>query len=521
VYGHNDWKAKGLIFDQNDEMYKTFTENAIREINKRKQPHDIVLSFFGYGHKPITDAFPDLLICEPSIGYSSAYAPYKVYESYAVMHGLQGPEKISNAEYKFYDVAIPSGFDLTEFEYTEEKQDYFLMVGRLVWSKGVNIAAQVCEKLGVKLILAGTTFGPQDCHVGPEWPKNVEYVGYADVEKRKKLMAGAKGLFCPTIYNEPFGYVAIEAMLSGTPVISTDWGAFTETVQHGITGFRCRTFEQFMWAAKNIDTISPKACREWAEKNYNMEKVGKMYTEYFQSIVNVSNGSGWYAPNNFRNELEWLTKEYPENKKTFKQILNQYNRMKNGRINFLQIGAMDGVKYDELHHYIKNNPWEGVLVEPLPDMFERLTQNYQDNPRLNFVCSAIADTDGPAVMHRIPTEKLQDSDVPDWAEGCSTMITEGYFDNLLPHMVKETVNGITLKTLYEKYGDKYDFVQVDTEGFDYNIFLQLQDTGLTADIYKIEIAHITYNKTVWMRWVLDNQGYKTFIDGYDLIAYRF
>jgi FkbM family methyltransferase len=480
-----------------------------------------VLSFFGFGHKPITDAFPDLVICEPSIGYSSAYAPYKVYESYAVMHGLQGPEKISNAEYKFYDVAIPSGFDLTEFEYTEEKQDYFLMVGRLVWSKGVNIAAQVCEKLGVKLILAGTTFGPHDCHVGHEWPKHVEYVGYADVEKRKKLMAGAKGLFCPTIYNEPFGYVAIEAMLSGTPVISTDWGAFTETVQHGVTGFRCRTFEQFVWAAKNIDTISPKACREWAEKNYNMKKVGKMYTEYFQSIVNVSNGSGWYAPNNTRTEMEWLTKEYPENKKTFKQILNQYNRIKNGKVHFLQIGAMDGVKHDELHHYIKNNPWGGILVEPLPDMFERLTQNYQDNPRLKFVCSAIADTDGPAVMHRIPVEKLQDSDVPDWAEGCSTMITEGYFDNLLTHMVKETVNGITLKTLYEEYGDKYDFVQVDTEGFDYNIFLQLQAAGLTADIYKIEIAHITYNKTVWMRWVLDNQGYKTFIDGYDLIAYRF
>jgi FkbM family methyltransferase len=521
VYGHNDWKAKGLIFDQNDEMYKTFTENAIREIAKRKQPHDIVLSFFGFGHKPITDAFPDLVICEPSIGYSSAYAPYKVYESYAVMHGLQGPEKISNAEYKFYDVAIPSGFDLTEFEYVEEKQDYFLMVGRLVWSKGVNIAAQVCEKIGAKLILAGTTFGPQDCHVGHEWPKHVEYVGYADVEKRKKLMAGAKGLFCPTIYNEPFGYVAIEAMLSGTPVISTDWGAFTETVQHGITGFRCRTFEQFMWAAKNIDTISPKACREWAEKNYNMEKVGKMYTEYFQSIVNVSNGSGWYAPNNTRTEMEWLTKEYPENKKTFKQILNQYNRIKDGKVHFLQIGAMDGVKHDDLHHYVNNNDWEGVLVEPLPDMFERLTQNYQDNPRLKFVCSAIADTDGPAVMHRIPVEKLQDNDVPDWAEGCSTMVTEGYFDNLLPHMVKENVHGITLKTLYEKHDDKYDFVQVDTEGFDYNIFLQLQAAGLTADIYKIEIAHITYTKTVWMRWVLDNQGYKTFIDGYDLIAYRF
>ena len=75
--------------------------------------------------------------------------------------------------------------------------------------------------------------------------------------------------------------------------------------------------------------------------------------------------------------------------------------------------------------------------------------------------------------------------------------------------------------LYEKYGSDFDFVQVDTEGFDYNIFMQLLQRGLTSDVYKIEIGHITYTKTVWMRWVLEQQGYKTFIDGYDLIAYRF
>ena len=520
TYGIYDWKNLGLRFNESDIVYQTFNQNCIKEIGKRKQPGDIILCFFGVAQKPVCDAHPDLIECEPSIGYPSSFAKYKVYESYAVMHGLQGPERVSRAEYKFYDAVIPSGFDLNEFEFQEKKQDYFMMCGRMVWSKGVDIAAQVCKEIGVKLVLAGTSFGPHDCNLGDTWPSHVKYVGYADVETRKRLMAGAKGLFCPTIYNEPFGYVAIEAMLSGTPVITVDWGAFTETVQHGVTGFRCRTFEQFVWAAKNIDTISPRACRDWAEKNYNFQKVGKMYKEYFQSLQNLS-GDGWYTKNDNRMEMEWLTKTQPQNPKTFKEIMNWYNGIRKGKINFLQIGAMDGVKHDELYKYVVNYNWSGVLVEPLPDMFQELVQNYQDRPGLNFECSAITDEDGPAVMSRIPKELIQDKIVPEWAEGCSTLVPNGYIDDLLPHMVKETVRGITLKSLYEKYGNMYDFVQVDTEGFDYNIFLQLMQNGLTADIYKIEIAHITYTKTVWMRWVLENQNYKTFIDGYDLIAYRF
>jgi glycosyltransferase involved in cell wall biosynthesis len=227
------------------------------------------------------------------------------------MHGLQGVKAIRDPEYKFYDVVIPSGFDLSEFEYQEKKEDYFLMCGRIVWSKGVDIAVQVTKKLGVKLILAGTTQGPQDCNLGAEWPNHVEYVGYVGVEERKKLMSGAKALFCPTVYNEPFGYVAIEAMLSGTPVITVDWGAFTETVLHGVTGYRCRTFEQFYWAAKNIHLIKNKDCRDWAEKNYNFEKVGKMYTEYFQSLINIRTKEGWYTENPERKELDWLTKIHP------------------------------------------------------------------------------------------------------------------------------------------------------------------------------------------------------------------
>jgi FkbM family methyltransferase len=469
----------------------------------------------------VTDAFPDLFAIEPSIGYASHYAPYKVYESYAVMHGLQGPHYVSSADSRYYDVVIPSGLDVSEFEFRDKKDDYFLMMGRLMWTKGVQIAAQVCERLGVKLILAGTTYGPHDCNLPDGWPKHVEYVGYADVEKRKKLMAGARGLFCPTLYSEPFGYVAIEAMMSGTPVISTDWGAFTETVQHGVTGFRCRTFEQFLWAAENIDTISPQACRDWAVANYSFDKVGKMYKDYFQSVKNLSTPTGWYTENPGRTDMDWLKKEQPTTPKTFREVLNRYNRMKAGKVSFLQIGAMDGVKHDSLYSYVIDNDWTGVLVEPLPDMFERLIENYSNKTGLKFENSAISKENGTTKIYRVPLEKIESGEAPDWADGCTTLLPDNHLEDLRKHMVEETIKTITVQSLYEKYTNKFDFVQVDTEGYDYEIFLQLLQNGLTADIYKIEIAHVTQSKGIWMKWVLDKQGYKTFIDGYDLIAYKF
>ena len=522
VYGIYDWKNEGLRFNQSDEVYQTFNANCISEIEKRKQPNDLILCFFGLAQKPVCDAHSDLICVEPSIGYATSFAPYKVYESYAVMHGLHGPEKILHPEYKFYDAVIPSGFDLSEFVYREDKEDYFLMCGRMVWSKGVDIAAQVTEKLGVKLILAGTTHGPHDCNLGNKWPDHVEYVGYVGVEERKRLMAGARGLFCPTIYNEPFGYVAIEAMLSGTPVITVDWGAFTETVVHGVTGYRCRTFEQFYWAAKNIDSINNRACRDWAEKNYNFEKIGKMYAEYFQSLVNIRTDQGWYTENPDRAEMEWLTKEYPKNPKSFKELISLYNRNKKGNVSFIQIGAMDGVKHDELYSYVTNNNWTGYLVEPLPDMFEKLVENYKEEVGLVFENVAIFESDGETNIHRVPMEVIQNEIVPDWAEGCTTLVPESHIKDITPYMIEQKVKTLTLKSLIEKHSiEKIDFIQIDTEGYDFEIFMQLKEAQLFPELLKIEIAHITYTKAVWMRWFLEQHGYKTFIDNYDLIAYRF
>lgn len=306
-YGEYDWKKNFFKHNITDLANVTFNKNAIIEIQKRKGDKDFLLCHWGTGHQPVAKAIGSgMVVVEPGIGYDSIFADFKVFESYAWMHSVYGMKGIHQGSY--YDTVIPNYFDTDDFEYSAEKENYFVYLGRFIYLKGLTVAIETTQRLGVKLIVAGQ--GNLKEAVGNIDISHVENIGHVDINKRKSLISKAKALFVPTIYLEPFGGVAVESMMSGTPVITSDWGAFTETVLHGITGYRCKTLEQFIWAAENIDTISPENCRNWAVQNYSLGAVARMYEEYFEQLYRLW-GAGWYSVNKERKSLDWLSKRFP------------------------------------------------------------------------------------------------------------------------------------------------------------------------------------------------------------------
>ena len=268
---------------------------------------------------------------EPGIGYPAVFANYRIYESYAKMHFTRGQfdahasiheqykeasEDIANwPPYycEFYgipnwtDAVIPNYWDPNDFEYNEDKKDFCLFVGRIIKSKGIDIACKVTEQIGSPLLVAGQGNFRKD--LGFEIPDHVDVLGPIDIEQRKQLMSQAKIGFVPSLYLEPFAGTHVEFGFSGTPVLTTDFGVFNETVLHGITGYRCRSFEQFVWAANNIDRIKPSACRSNAE-NFSFDAVAPMFEEYFEHLLGHIH-QGFWRINPGREQLDWLNRKYP------------------------------------------------------------------------------------------------------------------------------------------------------------------------------------------------------------------
>lgn len=280
--------------------FEEYNRRAIKAIQGRWEPdyHDILGLTMGVAHKPIADAFPANLmpVVETGIGYPGVFAPYRVFESYAWAHYLA--EKPIGMT-RFFDAVIPNSYDAEEFPEGNGQGGYHLFIGRFNRNKGVEIAVEATERLGVKLIMAGPGVtaieGNRICGNDVEvYGDHIEHIGSVTGETKARLMGEAAAVWAPTTYLEPFGSVVTEAMTTGTPVITTDWGAFTETVQPGV-GFRCRTLAEFVEAGRRAKDLDRHAIRQYALSRYSTKVCGPLYASYLAKIETLW-GEGWYTP---------------------------------------------------------------------------------------------------------------------------------------------------------------------------------------------------------------------------------
>ena len=296
LYGWSPVQIKSNA-DAYGEYRKRFAAKARQVfLDRGGDPYTSVICTL-WGSDGATDNVPQF-VCEYSIGYPHARAAYRVYQSHAWRHFNEGQDQNISGNHWYWQV-IPMPIDLDLFGPVEtEKDDYLLVQCRMTDDKGVELAVQVAKTANIPIILTGYGDGARFAAL---WPEGAKYLGPVSVGKRRELMRKARALLSPTRYVEPLGSVAIEAQASGCPVISTDWGGFTESIVHADadgksgTGWRCSTFEEFLWAVRNVHKIDPRVCREWIARNHSFERVGSAYEDYFKAVLRVQ-GGGWTDP---------------------------------------------------------------------------------------------------------------------------------------------------------------------------------------------------------------------------------
>jgi len=142
------------------------------------------------------------------------------------------------------------------------KQEYYLMISRIVGGKGIMEAATAFKQLGVKLKIVGEVV---DIKLGAK-VEPVERVGESELAK---LYNDAKG-FVALARDEDFGMTVVESMLHGTPVLAYNGGGYRESVIPGKTGILINAIDTKS-VAEGIKQIEKTkwdkvAIKKWAGK---------------------------------------------------------------------------------------------------------------------------------------------------------------------------------------------------------------------------------------------------------------
>jgi glycosyltransferase involved in cell wall biosynthesis len=145
------------------------------------------------------------------------------------------------------------------------KEDFYLIISRIVGAKGIDLAVNAAVKLGIKIKIVGEPAGyyTEYKQLQKLSGDNVEFLGRLSDEDLVKHYAKAKA-FLALSTDEDFGITPVESMLAGTPVIAFRGGGYLETVIDGKTGvfFDKPTVESLIDAIKRFQKlkIDPKDC---------------------------------------------------------------------------------------------------------------------------------------------------------------------------------------------------------------------------------------------------------------------
>ena len=189
---------------------------------------------------------------------------------------------------------IHHGLDPARYLCTPQpRSDYVCFVGRYAREKGPHTAIDVARQAGMQIRMAGEVHPPDAAWADRELrarlaqPHVVE-VGPVGSAIKARLLAQARALLAPIDWNEPFGLILIEAMLSCCPVVAFGRGSVPELVEEGLTGFIATSAEHMVELLRPggaVDRIDRVACRARAVERFGADRMVADHVALYERII--------------------------------------------------------------------------------------------------------------------------------------------------------------------------------------------------------------------------------------------
>ena len=215
------------------------------------------------------------------------------------------------------------------------------------------------------------------------------------------------------------------------------------------------------------------------------------------------------------NRYGWKLEKYPKSKYLLDKLIKNSKNFK-----FVQVGANDGIRFDSLYFSVIANRCPGLVIEALPDFYERLRQNYADYPEVVPINIAIHPTERQLRIYRVAPEAIKR--LPDWVAGIASFKAGHIEAHGVPaeNVVQEVVACAPLMEIIERYKcEDALYFQSDTEGFDSEIIKMIDFERFKPAMIKFESAHLSIDDKAYCINALMSQGYTVFDEGLDTIGY--
>lgn len=171
---------------------------------------------------------------------------------------------------------VYNGIDPADYRFRPAKDDYDLFLGRLHGVKGYRWAIEGAKRTRRRLLLAGGW--------RPSLSRYVRYAGKVGGERKARLLAGARVLWMPALWDEPFGITLIEALASGTPVLGTHRGSLPEVISPDV-GALGDSVDELVALRPALDALDPEACRARVERHFTHHVMAEGYLRVFRHFL--------------------------------------------------------------------------------------------------------------------------------------------------------------------------------------------------------------------------------------------